>query len=244
MRTAVVVLACCAWAADASAATDRQSRVFPWHAGRVLAIEITNGAVRIEGGRREAVDLAIQRTAPTTQGLADLAVVVDETPERVTIRIVQPEGRTDAAFTSDLVLRVPEDAELSTVRIGEGRLVVQRFHGRLSAEVRRGPIEATDVSGTLRLETGIGNLTISRARLVPDGLLRLRAFNGDVRLRLPKPPENARVLALALNGRIRSDLPMTTRDSWGPRWSEATLGTGEPVISVDVVNGSIDIQTR
>jgi hypothetical protein len=244
MRTAAWALLCCALAAEATAATDRQARTFAWRAGRALAIEITSGAIRIEGSRRDNVELAIQRTAPTTHGLADLAVAVDETPERVSVRIVQPAGRTDAAFTSDLVVRVPADADLALVRIGEGRLVVQRFNGRLSADVRRGPIEATDVSGTLRLETGIGTLTVSQARLVPDGLLRLRAFNGDVRLQLPAPPANARVLALALNGHIRSDLPMTTRESWGPRWSEATLGTGEPVISVDVVNGSIDIQTR
>jgi hypothetical protein len=37
---------------------------------------------------------------------------------------------------------------------------------------------------------------------------------------------------------------MTTRDTWGPRWSEATLGKGEPVISIDVVTGKVEIRTR
>jgi hypothetical protein len=58
------------------------------------------------------------------------------------------------------------------------------------------------------------------------------------------PPADARVLALALNGTIQSDLAMNTRDTWGPRWSEATLGKGEPVISIDVVTGKVEIKTR
>jgi hypothetical protein len=40
------------------------------------------------------------------------------------------------------------------------------------------------VSGTLRLEAGIGSVTITDARLSENGLLRLRSFNGDVRLSL------------------------------------------------------------
>ena len=49
-------------------------------------------------------------------------------------------------------------------------------------------------------------------------------------------------MALALNGTIRSEIPLTMKDTWGPRWGEVTLGRGEPVISLDVVNGGIEIR--
>ena len=52
---------------------------------------------------------------------------------------------------------------------------------------------------------------------------------------------DARVLALALNGTIKSSIPLTVKDKWGPRWGEATLGAGEPVISIDVITGAIVI---
>ena len=65
----------------------------------------------------------------------------------------------------------------------------------------------------------------------------MRAFNGDVRLTLAERPADARILALALNGTIKSDIPLTLRETWGPRWGETTLGKGEPVISLDVVTG-------
>jgi hypothetical protein len=244
MRTAVLFMVCAALAAPALAATDRQTRIFTWTASRALSLDITIGQIRIEGSSRSDVELAVQRTAPTTEGLAQLAVAIDETPERVSIRIVQPDGGTDPAFRSDLVLRVPADARIETVKVMEGKLVVEHFRGTLTADVRRGPIEGTDVTGALRLEAGIGSVILKNARLDPKGLLRLRAFNGDVRLQMPAPPTDARVMALALNGSIQSDIPMTTRDSWGPRWSEATLGSGEPVISIDVVTGKVEIRTK
>ncbi len=231
-------------AAPAAAATDRQTRTLSWTAGRILAVDVTVGNVRIVGSDRADVEVGVQRTAPTTEGLALVPMVVEDTPERVTVKLVQGAGATDAAFRADVVVRVPATALIERVRVMEGALRVESFRGTLTADVRHGPIEATDVAGTLRLETGTGSVSLERARLVEGGLLRLRAFNGDVRLRLAGTPTHARVMALALNGTIQSDIPLTTRDTWGPHWSETTLGNGEPMIAIDVVTGRVEIRTR
>jgi hypothetical protein len=244
MRSTVPLLLSLVIAVPAGAATDRQTRTFPWSAERVLVIELTVGDVRILGADRADVELAIQRTAPTAEALDQVPLVVEDTPERVTIRAVQASGNTDPAVRADVVLRVPLTATLERVRVLEGKLVIDKFQGALTADVRRGPIDGTDVSGALRLETSVGSITLKQARLSANGLLRLRAFDGDVRLHLLGTPADARVMALALNGTIQSDIPMTTRDTWGPRWSEATLGKGAPVISIDVVTGKVEIRTR
>jgi DUF4097 and DUF4098 domain-containing protein YvlB len=230
-------------ALEAVAATDRQTRLLPLPPDRALSIDLTIGSVRIEGSDRTDVELLIERQAPTTAGLARIPVVIDETPERVTVRGIQADGATDPAFRVDLVVRLPREANIDRVQVIEGRLSVNQFSGRLTADIRRGPIEGADLSGTLRLETGIGSIVLNRTRLSLNGLLRLRTFNGDVRLTLSERPTDARILALALNGTITSDIPLTTKDSWGPRWSETTLGRGEPVISLDVVTGTIDIKS-
>lgn len=244
MRSTLVLLLALALAEPVQAATDRQTRAFPWSSTRTLVLELTVGDVRILGSDRADVDVAVQRSAPTIEGLQQLPLVVEDTPERVTLRLVQADGGTDAAFRTDVVLRIPLDATVERVRVMEGKLTVEQLRGALTADVGRGPIDATDVAGVLRLETGIGSITLKNARLSPGGLLRLRAFNGDIRLQMPGAPADARVMALALNGTIQSDIPMTTRDGWGPRWSEATLGKGEPVISIDVVTGKVEIKTR
>ena len=243
MTRAALVCVLAGLASAASAATDRQTRIVALPAGRAMAIELTVGTVRVEGADRTDAELQIERQAPTTDGLARIPVTIDETPERITVRGLQTGDTTDPAFHVDLFVRVPRTAVIEWVRILEGRIAIRQFSGHLTADIKRGPIDGDEVSGTVRLQTEIGSITLARARLSPDGLLRLRTFNGDIRLGLAERPTDARILALALNGTIKSDIPLTMKDTWGPRWSEATLGKGEPVISLDIVTGKIEIKS-
>jgi len=71
--------------------------------------------------------------------------------------------------------------------------------------------------------------------------MRLRVFNGPLRVRFPRPPADARILALTLNGSIKSDIPLAMKDRIGPRFGESTLGSGDPVLSLDVVKGDISV---
>ncbi|HEX7284484.1 MAG TPA: hypothetical protein VF239_20680, partial [Vicinamibacterales bacterium] len=216
---------------------DSQTRVVPLPAGKSLAIEITVGTVRIEGWEKAEAEIVIERHAPSTAQLDALPIVFEDSPSRVSVRVTQADGATDPVFRSDITVRVPRTAMIDRVQVLEGRILVNRFSGALTADIRRGPIEGKELSGTLRLESGIGSVVVTGVRLSPDGLLRLRAFNGDVRLTLAERPADARIMALALNGSITSQIPLVMKDTWGPRWGETTLGKGEPVISLDVITG-------
>jgi hypothetical protein len=234
-----LVAAAGAWA---GAAADTQSRTVALPPARGLSVDITIGSVRVEGSSRTDALIEIVRHAPNDAALSRLPVEIVEEEHDVRLRVLQPDGGTDPALRADVTLKVPQTALLRSIRILEGKLTLQALTGAVTADVRRGPIEAVDLAGTVRLETGIGSVTANRMRLAPDGLLRLRAFNGNVLLSLAARPPDARILALALNGTIASDIPLTRKDTWGPRWSEATLGKGEPVISIDVVTGRIEIK--
>ncbi|MEP6783033.1 MAG: hypothetical protein ABI983_05140 [Acidobacteriota bacterium] len=235
------------WSADALRAkvdaTDRQTKSVPLPAGKTLSIDLTVGAVRIDGWDRPDVDIVIERHAPSAAQFTRLPVTIDDTPAGVSVRAVQTDGTTDPAFRADVTVRVPRSASIDHVHVMEGRIAIEGFTGRITADILRGPIDGKNLSGTLRLEASIGSITVTGARLSPNGLLRLRTFNGDVRLSLAERPADARIMALALNGHIKSDIPLQTRDTWGPRWSETTLGKGEPVISLDVVTGLIEIKS-
>ena len=169
--------------------------------------------------------------------------MIEDLPSKVSVRALQTDDTTDPAFRADVTLRVPRTAVIERVQVLEGRIDVSDFSGALTADIRRGPINGKNLSGTLRLESGIGSVIVTDARLSANGLLRLRTFNGDVRLSLAARPTDARIMALALNGQIKSEIPLKNRDTWGPRWGEATLGKGEPVISLDVVTGLIEIKS-
>ena len=254
-----IVLAAAAWllmlspgagAADLSAearranldATDRQVRTVSLPAGKTVSIDVTVGDVRIDGWDRPDAEITVERHAPAASQFIRLPIAIADSAETVAVRALQTENTTEAALRADVAVRLPRSAAIDRVQVMEGRITIERFSGRITADIRRGPIDGKDLSGTVRLEAGIGSITVTAARLSPNGLLRMRTFNGDVRLSLAERPADARVMALALNGHIKSDIPLRTRDTWGPRWSEATLGKGEPVISLDVVTGTVEIK--
>jgi hypothetical protein len=227
-----------------AAATDRRSYTLPLPSGRAISVELTIGTLRVQGESRTDALIEVVRTAPTAEALGAIPVTIDEADTAVRIVGTQAAAGTDPSLRTDVTLRVPRDARLDSLRVMEGRITLASLVESVTADVRRGPIEATRLEGIVRLETGIGDVTATEMRLSPQGLLRLRAFNGDVRLALAERPPNARVMALALNGSIQSDLPLKMRDTWGPRWGEATLGTGEPVISLDTVTGAIELKLK
>jgi hypothetical protein len=222
--------------------TDRQSRTLPLPPGRALSLDITVGQVRIEGLPGADAVIEIVRHAPSAEGLTRIPVVIAEEDAEVRVRAVQADGATDPTLRTDVTIRVPQHAVIRHVQIVEGRLTLASLQGAITATISRGSITATDLQGAVRLETGIGDIVAEGARLSTGGVLRLRTFNGDVRLTLAVMPADARILALALNGSIRSDIPLRMKDTWGPRWGEATLGKGEPVISIDVITGTIAIK--
>ena len=238
-----VALATAEAVAVGARAEDRVVHTLALQPGQALAIAITVGTIRVTGdaGRRD-LRLEIVRRAPTVEALAQAPVDLAASPAGPSLTITQVAGGADAAISTDVVVSAPADVTLDAITIGEGRLELRRLRGSVSATVQRGAIEAEDIGGVLRLETTIGPVDVTRARLDAHGLIRLRAFNGDIRLALAAPLTDTRVMALALNGTISSAVPLTMKDGWGPRWGEATIGRPDRVLSIDVVTGAIRIE--
>lgn len=235
MTTVLTVVATSCLAANvASAAT--LSRTIALPPGVPITIDSTVGDVDIRGW--EKPDLAIEIDAP-----AGIEPRVDEGPAAIRISAVQADGGMDRAVRTRIVIHAPAKATFEAVRLLDGRLTIDGLSGAMTADVRQGAIDASRVSGRLRLETGFGSVKVDAATLSPDGLLRLRAFNGNVRLGFARTPSDARILALTFNGKIQSEIPLTRRESFGPRFGETTLGKGEPVVSIDVITGDITIVT-
>jgi hypothetical protein len=216
------------------AAAPPLSRTLPLPPGTAVTVESTVGDVEIRGWDR--ADLQVEIDAP-----ALLEPRIDEGPGSVRISAVQPGGAMDRSVRTRIAIRAPARATFEAIRLLDGRLTIDGLSGAATADVRQGGIEASRVSGRLRLETGFGDVKVDGAALDPDGLLRLRAFNGSVRLAFARAPQDARILALTFNGSIQSDIPLTRHESFGPRFGEAILGKGEPVVSLDSITGDITI---
>jgi hypothetical protein len=244
VRTCAVALVLASWCAAVIRATDvsdRVTRTVPLAPGSVIRVDTTVGDVTIVGSNRPDVAVEIVRRAPASDSLPKFPVVIDNSGDALRVGATQLADGRDAALISTVVIRAPANANFQSIRMFEGRLRISGLTAACDADVRRGSIEATDIAGRVRLESGLGSVDVKDATLAPGGMLRIRVFNGPLRVRLARAPENARILAVTLNGQIKSDIPLTMKDQFGPRFGETTLGSGEPVMSLDVVKGDIAI---
>lgn len=229
----------------APATPDHIARTLPLPPHTPIEIAISEGAVIVTGERRSDVAVDITRHVAHGKDPAALPLAIESTADGIRISALQTTrngapGR-DPDLQAIVTVHVPEDAEIGSIEVFEGRVALTNLHGAVTAEITRGPIDATGLSGRVRLTGHLGDVTVKQATLSPDGLLRLRTFNGTVTLGLAVRPPDARVLAVTYRGSISSTLPLTMKDRFGPRFGEASFGAGEPLISIDVVNGDIRI---
>ena len=237
----LTLLVCAAGRTSAADAVDRVSRTIALTASRSIRLDATIADITIVGSGRPDVGVDVVRHAPQPADLSRFPVVVDSTADGVHLSVVQAEDGRDARLKSEIIVRVPADTLVEAVRVFEGRVRVSALTRGCDVDLRRGPVEATGVAGRVRLESGIGSVDVRDSTLTAGGMMRLRVFNGPIRVRFANPPASARILALTFNGSVNSDIPLAMRDRFGPRFGEATIGTGDPVMSLDVVKGDISI---
>ena len=229
----------------AADAADRVTRVVPLASGKPIRIEATVADVTIVGSNRPDVLVEVVRRAPASSDLARYPVVIDDTGEALRITVLQTpvggEPGRDANLKTEIAIAAPATAVFQAVRVFEGRIRLTNLKTAVDVDLRRGPVEAAGLAGRIRLESGIGSIDVKDSALTPGGMMRLRVFNGPLRVRFARAPSSARILAVTFNGTITSDIPLTKKDRFGPRFGETTIGDGDPVMSMDVVTGDIAI---
>jgi hypothetical protein len=221
--------------------SDRFTKTFTLAAGRQIRVEATVADVTIVGSDRSDLAVEIVRRAPSPADLSKYPVVVDDGPDALRIAVTQADDGRDPALRTDISIAGPADAVYQAVRVFEGRVRLTNVRGACDVDLRRGAIDAASIAGRVRLESGIGSVSVRQAELTRGGMMRLRVFNGPLRVRFAHPPASGRILAVTFNGSISSDIPLTMKDKFGPRFGETTIGDGDPVMSVDVVKGDISI---
>ena len=229
------------FSAAAADATHRTTRAVALAPGTPIHLEATIADVTITGSNRPDIGIDVVRRAPTPADLDRFPVVIEERPDGLHVAALQENDAHDAALRSEITIAAPTTALFQRVRVFEGRVRLTNLKAACDVDLRRGGIEASGLAGRIRLESGIGSVDVKDSDLTSGGMMRLRVFNGMIRVRFARTPENARILALTFNGTIASDIPLDTKQKFGPRFGETTIGSGDPVLSMDVVKGDIAI---
>ena len=196
------------------------------------------------GWDRPDIEIEIVRHAPAATRIEEIAADIEEDGLAVRVSAIQRTGQRDPQLTADVTIKAPRATRFEEARIVSGRVTVSHFAGGREREVRqRRPHRirprGNHPAGNVARPTVALRGAFDPRR--PDSSARVPGQRGS---HTGLQPPDARILATTFNGRITSDIPLNAKDQFGVRFAETHLGRGEPVISIDVVTGNIEIRVR
>jgi hypothetical protein len=215
-------------------------------AGGYLSLENINGDVTIEGWKKNEVSIVAVKSGKTKDiDRITVSVEVDKYEGKDWIHVsTQYDIFSRNSGRVDYTIKVPSGAILEDIELVNGNVKVTGVTGYLSLGTVNGSITASGMTGNAWVETVNGNLDLSFDKMSGGQSVDLESVNGVVVLRIPANA-NAQVDAETLNGNVSSDFGLTVeKGEWVGRSMEGLLGSGGARISIETVNGNIEIKKR
>jgi DUF4097 and DUF4098 domain-containing protein YvlB len=211
-----------------------------------LSLENINGNVAIEGWKKNEVSIRAVKTGKSKDlDRIKIVVEVDKYEGKDWIHISTHYGVFSMNSGSvDYTIKAPSDAILEDIELVNGDLKITGVTGYLSLGTVNGSITASGMTGNAWVETVNGNLDLSFDKMSAGQTVDVESVNGAILLRIPAKA-NAQVDAETLNGNISSEFGLTVEKSqWIGRSMEGLLGSGGARITLETVNGNIEIKKR
>jgi hypothetical protein len=228
-------------------ATDEWTRSYTLDQGGELQITNSTGAVTLEAGEGNAVDVRVERIAKAASDAAAAEIlpritIQEETAGgRISLRSealkgivigVSTETRFHVRAPKTSILRVRVVNGLLTARGFGGRAILTSVNGGMTAERMSGGIEARSTNGVAR---------ISMAHFGSE-LVDVRVTNGTLELALPEKAD-ANLSASVTNGKIDlGDLKLEPLGEQTARRIRGRLNAGGTPIDLSVTNGNIALK--
>ncbi|MEM6793791.1 MAG: DUF4097 family beta strand repeat-containing protein [Acidobacteriota bacterium] len=210
-----------------------------------ISLQNLNGNVSIEGWDRDEVSLEAQIEASSRDSVDALKIEVDADPDRLRIETDSPNRRggwgRDWARVN-FTLKVPRGAELSEISLVNGSLDLRELSGDIEASLVNGNLDARELSGSLELSSVNGSIDLELERLGSGQRLDVESVNGSIDLILPGDAD-AEIEASTVHGRISNDFGLRVdKGEYVGSDLSGRLGNGSARVSLENVNGSIDIK--
>lgn len=225
-------------------ATDTWTRTYTVAAGGLVEILNINGEIRAEASTGTAVEVTASRTAQAASDdearsvLAAVQMREEVSERKVRIEVIGPKLRLGGHGAS-FVVKVPAGVHVD-LRTVNGGVRLDGVGGEVRASSTNGGVKGTLGAASLvdaRTTNGGVDVVLAGA-LAADGAVRLTSVNGGVRLAVPAETR-ADVSARCTNGRVTTDLPLTTNGEQTRRRMSGTLNGGGARIDLQTTNGGV-----
>ena len=241
--------------ATAATVTDTFEQKWEVSPGGVLALSNENGSIEINSWDRSEVHVkarikvrAGSRNA-AEEAMKELRIETEQEGNAISIRTRKPEGSEGlfswlAGRNLDLTVhydvKVPRrfDVEAATVN---GGIEAESLTGSHELETVNGKIVVRGSRGSVSADSVNGSIDVEIVEIGSDERMSFSTTNGGIELALP-PSVAADLDAATTNGRVSSDIPLTT-ESLSRSRIRGTLGQGGMAIKIRTVNGSVRIHS-
>jgi hypothetical protein len=223
-------------------------------AGKTVEVKGVNGGIDAEAASGNEVEVFATKKARRSNP-ASVEVKLLEHDGGVTVCAVYPtrggsantcepgEGGhmevRDNDVQVDFRVKVPAGVHF-VGRTVNGGIEARRLPSDAAVYTVNGGIDV-DAAGLVRASTVNGGINAAVGRADWEGDLEFRTVNGGITLALPEDV-GAEVRASTVNGGIETDFPLTVRGKFNRRRVNGTLGGGGRELSLETVNGSIELR--
>ena len=245
---ALFVLALGARASDHRGAfTEEFHQTYTLAADGRVELDNINGAVHISTWDQNQVKVDAVKSADNKDRLDDAHIEVNASADRVSIRTQYRDhdntftwGSRNNPPSVEYTLTVPRTARLDEIKLINGSLDVTGVTGEVHASCINGKLEAHNLSGRAELSTINGHLD-ARFDQLPGSSVELKSVNGSVELTIPSDSK-AEIEASTVSGGIENDFGLhVNHHRFVGHNLRGELGSGGPHISLEDVNGRIEI---
>lgn len=241
------------FAASASAfeVTEKFNRTHPLAADGSVSLSNMNGDVEIVAWDRNEVRIEAVKFAKDEDRLEKISIEVDAQADRITIRTkyAKKEDRNWWGGSKNnnpggvrYKLRVPTALAHLKVDTMNSDVTTAGVRGDMKIATMNGGINATGLTGDANFDTMNGRIFASFDAVKSGQKISLDTMNGSCTVEIPRNAD-AQVRASTMNGRVRSDIPITIERSTR-RSLRGTLGNGGATISLDSMNGTLNLRGR
>jgi DUF4097 and DUF4098 domain-containing protein YvlB len=202
--------------------------------------------VTIEGWKKHEVRIdAVKKGNEKDLDRIKIVVSVDqwEGKDWVTIETEHPTFTSNSGSV-DYTIKAPFDSILEDIELVHGDLKITGITGYLSLGTVNGSITTAGMAGNAWIQTVNGNLDLSFDKMNDGQAVDLESVNGAIAIQIPKE-SNAYVDAETVNGKISSDFGLIVKKGqWLGSSMEGRVGSGGARITIETVNGNIEIKER
>lgn len=229
--------------------TEYFDQSYPLADGGSVSLDNVNGDVVVQVWDQAEVRVQAEKRASTMELLQELKIEVHAGRSSVEIDTEYPNSRPgdrhgDRKMSVEYTLTVPRYAAINGIDLVNGNLEVVGVMGGIDADLVNGTVEVREVSGGINLSAVNGSIRPTIDDFSGVTGIQLESVNGAVELVIPSYA-GASLDVETVNGTIGNNFGLEVKKG---KYVGASLngdiGGGGVMISIETVNGRIDIDSR